>query len=108
MARNQRKLKVVWSRTAESQLQQILTYWLKRNGSPAYPQKLYEAIHERIQLLSYYPELGKPTDFKTTQQSVLGHHSILYRHEGEFILISAIWDNRDDPKKLYEVLSKKG
>lgn len=47
MARNQRKLKVIWSKTAESQLQQILTYWLKINDSPAYAQKLYEVMSKK-------------------------------------------------------------
>ncbi len=49
----QRKLKIIWSKTAEIQLQNTLMYWLKRNGSPSYPQKLYDTISERIELLSY-------------------------------------------------------
>ncbi len=103
----QRKLKIIWSKTAEIQLQNTLMYWLKRNGSPSYPQKLYDTISERIELLSYYPEIGKTTNFRNILQISLGHYSILYRITDESILIYAIWANRDDPKKLYELMSKR-
>lgn len=63
-------------------------------------QKLYDTISERIELLSYYPEIGKTTNFRKILQISLGHYSILYRITDESILIYAIRDNRDDPKKL--------
>jgi plasmid stabilization system protein ParE len=64
-------------------------------------------IKERISLLLNNPELGKKTDFYNTRALSLAHYSILYQNIGSKIVITAFWDNRQDPEKLLKLLIKK-
>lgn len=43
---------VVWTDTADKQLQQILEYWLDRNKSPEYPNKILRLVDEYVEHIS--------------------------------------------------------
>jgi hypothetical protein len=51
--------------------------------------------------------LYKTADFPNTRVASMGHFSIFYKVIDEAILITAFWDNRQDPKKLLELLRAK-
>jgi len=106
MAQRKVQLEIVWTHAAEIQFQSILEYWLDRNQSPTYSQKLAEAIWDRIEFLREYPESAKLADYPQTRNAVLGHYSIIYKIQDNTLYISAIWDNRDNPKKLIRLLKK--
>jgi len=36
----------------------------------------------------------------------MDHYSIFYQVTNEKIIITAFWDNRQDPKKLYKLLTE--
>lgn len=38
--------------------------------------------------------------------AAMGHFSLIYQVFESKIIITAFWDNRQDPKKLYEMLKK--
>lgn len=44
MAKRKVQLEIAWTHAAEIQFQSILEYWLERNQSPTYSQKLAETI----------------------------------------------------------------
>ncbi len=48
--------------------------------------------------------MGKPTDFKNTRAVIMRHYSILYKVQRPKIIITAFWDNRDDPEKLLRLM----
>ena len=99
-------LKVFWTQTAKEQRDYIFDYWNKRNKSTNYSEKLNISIRERISLLKNHPEIGKEVDFKNTKAVSLGHYSILYKIIRPKIIITAFWDNRQDPEKLIKSLKE--
>jgi toxin YoeB len=98
---------VVWTRTAELQFVGILEFWVERNKSSLYSRKLVEMVAKRTKLIAEKPFLYKSTDFKNTRVASLGNFSLFYKITEEQIIISAFWDNRQDPKKLLEILKDK-
>jgi plasmid stabilization system protein ParE len=96
---------VVWTETAAKQRREILKYWTNRNGSTLYAEKLIEITADRIQTILSHPESFKPTNFPETRVSAMGHFSIFYKLTLDHIIITAFWDNRQDPKILFETLT---
>jgi len=99
-------LKIFWTETAVRQRNMIFEYWNERNGSASYSLKLFAKIKERANILKENPEIGKNTDYKNMRAVSLGHYSIFYQYDTSRIIITAFWDNRQEPKKLLESLKK--
>jgi plasmid stabilization system protein ParE len=98
---------VVWTETAVKQRREILKYWTNRNGSTKYAEKLIAITAVRIQHIVRHPESFKTTSFPETRVSAMGHFSIFYKLTADQIIITAFWDNRQDPKILFETLTKR-
>jgi len=97
---------VVWTKTAQQQRREVLRYWTARNGSTRYAEKLIRLVRERIELIVKNPLAGKSTNHADSRVTSFGNFSIYYRVIGEQIVITAFWDNRQDPDKLLELLRK--
>jgi plasmid stabilization system protein ParE len=100
------KKSVVWTETAIQQRREILKYWTIRNKSTAYAEKLIDLINERIKLISQNPETGKLTNHLDTREAAMGNFSIYYKNDDAKIIITAFWDNRQNPEKLVKLLKK--
>ncbi len=98
---------VIWTRTADIQFAGILEYWVRRNKSNAYSKKLIEIVAERTKQIAKSPFIYKSTDFKDTRVASLGNFSLFYKVTEREIIITAFWDNRQDPKKLLRILKDK-
>jgi plasmid stabilization system protein ParE len=101
------KRTVVWTETAVKQRREILKYWLVRNKSAKYPEKLTRLIAARIKVIQTDPGAFKLTSFPETRISAMGHFSILYKFTPNQIIVTAFWDNRQDPAKLLLLLNGK-
>tara|TARA_B100001765_G_scaffold213212_1_gene178644 strand:+ start:327 stop:641 length:315 start_codon:yes stop_codon:yes gene_type:complete len=101
------KRTVRWTRTADIQYVGILEYWVKRNKSTTYSKKLIKIVAERTKQIAKTPFIFKKADFKETRVASLENFSIFYKVTDEEILITAFWDNRQDPKKLLRILKDK-
>ena len=97
---------VIWTQTAARQRRAVLQYWLDRNQSTAYPVKLISAVQNRIQHILRHPLSFPLTSFPNTRTCSLGHYSILYQVSDQQIIITAFWDNRQDPKRLKRLLEE--
>ncbi len=95
---------VVWTRTADIQLVGVLEYWVKRNKSNTYSKKLLKLVTERTSQIAQQPFLYKKTDFRATRVAPLGNFSIYYKVSDKEIIITAFWDNRQNPKTLLKIL----
>lgn len=100
------KRAVVWTETAVRQRREILRYWTKHNGTTKYAEKLIRLTAERIKLILKHPESFKKADYPDTRESAIGHFSIYYKITEDLLIITAFWDNRQDPTKLLEILNK--
>lgn len=98
---------VIWTKTADIQFVGILDYWVKRNKSTQYSKKLVRLVAERTKQIAKSPLIYKSTDFIDLRVASLGNFSIYYKITKESIIISALWDNRQNPKKLLEILQGK-
>ncbi|MFL1897267.1 type II toxin-antitoxin system RelE/ParE family toxin [Aquimarina sp. 2-A2] len=98
---------VRWTRTADIQYVGILEYWFKRNKSKTYSKKLIKLVAERTKQIKETPLIYKSADFKDTRVASLGNFSIFYKVTDEEIIITAFWDNRQDPAKLLQILKNK-
>ena len=98
---------VRWTRTADIQYVGILEYWVKRNKSATYSKKLIKIVAERTKQLAKTPFIHKKADFKDIRVASLGNFSMFYKITNNEILITAFWDNRQDPKKLLLILKDK-
>ena len=98
---------VRWTRTADIQYVGILEYWFKRNKSSTYSKKLIKIVAERTQQIAEKPFIYKSVGFTDTRVASLGNFSIFYKVSEQEIIITAFWDNRQDPKKLLKILKDK-
>jgi plasmid stabilization system protein ParE len=96
--------RVVWTLTARNQRREILEYWIKRNGNKRYSRRISATIRKRIKYLAEFNYLGKPTDFNDHRVTAAGHFSIFYKVQADRIIITSIWDNRQNPDDLQKVL----
>lgn len=96
--------KIIWTETAVKQRREIFDYWTKRNKSPAYAQKLLKLITKRLKVILKYPESYKTTIYPETRISAMGHFSILYKLTKDQLIVTAFWDNRQDPQKLLDII----
>lgn len=101
------KRTVRWTRTADIQFVGVLEYWAKRNKSNTYSKKLIKLVAERTKQIAERPFIYKAAEFKDTRVASLGNFSVFYKSKNEEIIITAFWDNRQDPKKLLRILKDK-
>src|SRR6056297_699886 len=95
---------VIWTKTAAKQRRIILEYWVEKTGSSDFSLKLLYESEDRIEQLISYPHSGQKADYPDTRVISLGHYSIFYKNVKNNIVITAFWDNRQDPKKLIKEL----
>jgi len=104
MAGKQKKLTIEWSKTAENQLFAILDFWIGKTKSTSYAEKLATIVWKRTEFIVRNPFASEKTSFPETRRAALGHFSIFYKITDTKVLITAFWDNRQDPNRLYELL----
>ncbi len=97
---------IIWTKTAQKQRRAFLEYWQKRTGSADYSIKLLTLTSKRTSYICEHPEFGQQSEFPDTRVTSLGHFSIYYKISLSAIIITAFWDNRQDPKDLYNLLNK--
>ena len=93
-------LAIEWTTTAYKQRNVIFEYWNSRNGNTRYSKQLLVEINKRLKTISKFPNSGKQSSFDNTRVISMGYHSIFYKIYQDRIIITAFWDNRDDPNKL--------
>ena len=98
---------VVWTETASRQRREILKYWTKRNNSTKYAEKLIRITKGRIKIILNNPRAYKLTNYSETRESAMGHFSIYYKITETQLIITAFWDNRQDPKTILKLIQYK-
>lgn len=98
------KRNVIWTKTADLQFIGILEYWVNRNKSATYSKKLLDLVSKKTNQISKRPFIYKSTEFKGVRVAPMGNFSIYYKADELQIIIVAFWDNRQDPKELFNAL----
>jgi len=95
---------VVWSLRAQADRKEILNYWRLRNKSNNYSKKLNQLFKESVRIITDFPQIGKSTDDTNTRIKIVKDYLIIYEETETHIYILTIWDSRQDPDKLKEIL----
>jgi toxin YoeB len=98
------KKEVIWSKRAQSDRLKILEYWINRNKSKIYSEKLLKLFIQSSELISEYPQIGKPTNLKNIRFKIVLDYLLFYKESGDIVEILFIWDSRQDQDKLTKLI----
>ena len=89
--------KIRWTTRSIIDRTDIYKYWLERNQSDVYPEKLERLFEKSAKLISNFPNIGARTDYRNVYSKVVRDYKIFYRIEADEIQILRVWDTRQDP-----------
>lgn len=101
-----KKLTVIWTRTAENQLFNILEYWTNRNKSSKFSKQIFNKISDRIELLANNPLASKVTEIENVRLVFVNRFSLVFQMEGQYLKILALWDQSQDFDNLLQKLKE--
>ena len=83
-----------WSLRAIFDKIEILDYWIQRNKSTKYSDKLDVLFDQAIELVARFPESGKKTDYRNVRIKIVRHYLVYYRIKKDGIEVVRIMDPR--------------
>lgn len=95
-------LSIKWSNRAVKEKSDILRYWVKRNGSATYSEKIETETDKAINLIlknTYIGEKVKNRD-NVRRLTVMRDFSIYYSVIKKNVYILSFWDNRQNHERL--------
>jgi plasmid stabilization system protein ParE len=103
-------MKVIWTEFAVDSLYDIYKYY-KEAASKNVAQRIKSRIFSATRQLKRHPESGQlePNLEQLGEDHrylVEGNYKIIYRKVSEGVLITDIFDTRQDPKKMMEIKRK--
>ena len=101
------ELKIIWTKIAILQRNEVFAYWNKRNKSTDFSKKINLLIYEKIDLLKNFPLTGVEIQNEDARILHFHNYSLVYKISQSEIYILAFWDNRQNPSKLLEFLKLK-
>ena len=96
--------KIEWTINARLDRKEIFTYWNNRNKSNIYSRKLNNLFNTHVESLLKFPSIGKLTDYEQVRFLIVKDYLIFYKIEQQIISIVKIWDSRQDPNKVKNIL----
>lgn len=92
---------IIWSQTAQKELNKSLIYWEERNKWDASSQKIFDGVNHIQDLLLKNSDSGFLINYKPICKiQKLNFFSLIYQVEGMKVKIIAFWDNRINPENL--------
>jgi len=98
------KKQVIWSDRAQQDRINILDYWIKRNKSKAYSEKLFLLFKQADDLIAAYPKIGNPTSYRSIRFKIVRDYLLFYEELENRIEILLVWDSRQNSDKLNDLL----
>ena len=96
-----RKRRIKWTQNSKLEVNIIINFFNKRNGSNRYSHYLKGEIKDTLKLVAAQPMIGYSTEHPHIRQAlVIDDYSIFYHHSDELITVLVFWDNRRDPARL--------
>ena len=93
-----------WTEFSKSQRKDLLEYWNNRNKSKAYSRKLNKLFDEIAKLILEYPEIGLKISGSETRGRLIRDYYIIYVNLESSIEIISIFDTRQNPEKINQIL----
>ena len=89
---------IVWSPLAKLQLENVLKFYVQRNGNSNYSLKIVKEVEDLLETLSKAEQIGRLTSNKFTRVISIKTYVLFYEINGNRIEILSFWDNRQDIK----------
>lgn len=99
--------RIIWSDLAEQTVRDICGYWNLRNRSHAYSLKLTRKLDQEIGTLIDFPLSGAELGLGDIRYLVVDAYQILYRIDSDAIVIITVWNSRQNPESLNELLERR-
>jgi toxin ParE1/3/4 len=101
------ELRVFWTETARLQLEDIFDFYSSRAGLLT-AKKIVKQIIDRTIQLENSPHSGTKEPMLSERKFeyrylVQGNYKIIYRIEGNYIMIAVVFDTRQNPEKLKNI-----
>ena len=90
-------LEIVWTENAYKHLEDILSYWDKRNGSSIYSKKLYKLFQNGLMVLSRFPDSGAKTNNTSIRKKTLRDYFVYYSFDEKILTVLGIVDMIRNP-----------
>ena len=65
---------------------------------------MYNLVNSAIEIVAEHPEIGRETDEPDISAKIVRDYMIFYRHNELQISVLAIWDTRQNPEKIEQLL----
>ncbi|WP_374364893.1 type II toxin-antitoxin system RelE/ParE family toxin [Cloacibacterium sp.] len=101
------EIKVIWTKIAVKQRNEIFDFWNNRNKNNRYSKQLNLKIYRKIDQLKKFPYTGVEIENENARVLHFENYSLIYRLNINKIFILAFWDTRQNPSKLLEILKLK-
>lgn len=92
--------KIEWTQTSIEDRFKIYQFWLQKNQSSLYSEKLEKIFKESAKLISEFPEIGSSTDYPDLRVKVIRNYKLFYLNRKEEIKVIRVWDTRQSPEDL--------
>lgn len=96
--------RLIWSPLARKIRKEILQYWILRNKSKYYSQKLNVLFENSAQQIADFPYSGISVSDNIYRGKLIKDYYILYKIKDDSIEILFIWDTRKDPANLLKLI----
>lgn len=91
--------KIKWTTRSIVDRTNIYEYWLNRNKSNEYSEKLESLFERSANVIANFPQIGTETKYRNVLAKVIKDYKIFYRIENNEIQILSVWDTRQHPNK---------
>jgi plasmid stabilization system protein ParE len=95
---------IIWAKREQQDRKAILSNWNDRNNSKVYSKKLNRLFIQAIEILAYYPQLGRKTDNEKARIKIIKDYFIIYEFDDIELRILSIFDTRQDPTKFKKII----
>ena len=90
---------IVWSTNAQRERLKILRYWVERNGSSRYSEKLDAMFRRALRVIVTNPKVGRPTSDPEVRLKTIGEHWLFYSYTSHEVHVLSVWHVKRDPKR---------
>ena len=87
---------IIWSNRANKEFNEILEFFVERNGNPTFSIKLLNQTQDLMDTLSKNELIGRLTSNKRTRVIPFKDYLIFYEANDQSINILSFWDNRQE------------
>ncbi len=99
------KRTVEWSKTALIDLVEIMNYYIKRNKSKTYSQKLNRDIRLKLETIDFTVALPQKTSVEDLFYFTHNHISVCFEISNNSLKVQLVIDDRRNPELIEKLLN---